>query len=411
MIKFGAWDMSTLTRDSFEAGALGSESHAKYRQFLKRLPVTEHKVLVYYDDARGVMFLPYCFLRELALESDAAAGLPLHKHPVEHIEINCIKVGEQITTSTGAEMVVLQVSPEYITNSSVYRNLAGRLMQDINSQYTSVEGQFTPLVTAIPIDTPLDKIAYSYLRLTDFQVTYKRFDPDIVSKLLTKFFRGDFKYKAYKRARERKPMKSTEFKLLNTACTEDNIKKAMESLDHIQIIGDNWSPLCEMNTHHICQLNKYVGGSKVSTNLCGEKLEYVSTLPKRGSQKSAGYDFIMPFIWYKGTLYRVEYTIAAGGALEFKTGVTFHCKDNQYLKIVPRHSVAIKKRIKLTNTEAIIDADFAGHNIGVSLSVDFSMKAGVHLVSGTRVVQGIISTYDITDDDNADGIRVGSSYF
>lgn len=411
MIRFGSWDMSTLTRDSFEDGALGSESHAKYRQFIKRLPKTEHKVLVYYDSEGGFMRLPSCFFKELVLKREAFSGLPLVSHPVEPIAMNHLKVGECITTTDGTEMVILQVSPEYIANSSVYRRLADRLVQDIDGQYTSIEGQFTPLVTAIPVHTPMDKTSYSYLRLTDFTSEHRRFTDDIMKTVLGNFFRGVFKYKAFNRPRERKPMRETQFKLLNTAGTEENIKEAMESPDHIQIIGDNWSPLCEMNTHHICQLHKHSGGTRVSTNLCGEKLEYVSTVPMRGSQKSAGYDFIMPFIWYKGTLYRVEYTIAAGGALEFKTGVSFYCKDNQYLKIIPRHSMGIKKRIRLTNTEAIIDADFAGYDIGISLTVDTSMKAGVHLVSGNRIVQGIISRYDITDDDNADGIRVGSSYF
>lgn len=121
-----------------------------------------------------------------------------------------------------------------------------------------------------------------------------------------------------------------------------------------------------------------------------EKLYEDSILPKRGTLKSAGYDFYA----------HEEILVKAGERALVKTGVSCKLADNQYLAVVPRSGLALKKGITVLNTPGTVDADYYPNEIGVILyntsNEDFQVKPG------ERIAQGIISLYDITEIDNVE---------
>ena len=71
-------------------------------------------------------------------------------------------------------------------------------------------------------------------------------------------------------------------------------------------------------------------------------------LPKRGTSKSAGYDF--------STL--EEITIKPNEKVLVNTGVKAEMEDDEVLLIFPRSSIAVKKGLQSTNSVAVIDADY-----------------------------------------------------
>ena len=79
---------------------------------------------------------------------------------------------------------------------------------------------------------------------------------------------------------------------------------------------------------------------------------------------------------------------------------------------VPRSGLGFKYRLQLDNTVAIIDEDYynnpgnEGH-IWFKLTNDSRDGKGVQLNMGDAMCQGIILSYLIVDDDNAQGNRVG----
>ena len=103
--------------------------------------------------------------------------------------------------------------------------------------------------------------------------------------------------------------------------------------------------------------------------------------PLRGTSKSAGYD-----------LYASEDIIvpAKGHAL-VKTGVTCSMEDNEYLAIVPRSGLALKRGITVLNTPGTIDADYYPNEIGVILynTSDSDFEVSI----GDRIAQAILQEY------------------
>lgn len=125
-------------------------------------------------------------------------------------------------------------------------------------------------------------------------------------------------------------------------------------------------------------------------------------LPKRGSKKSAGYDFYSPVPF---ELFPEDYGVEH---LTIPTGIRAIMPDDMYLMVVPRSGVGFKTGVYLANTVGIIDADYAyGSNEGhimVRLCPNYSR---LDVAAGDRLVQGIFQKYYITDDDDAEGERTG----
>lgn len=124
-------------------------------------------------------------------------------------------------------------------------------------------------------------------------------------------------------------------------------------------------------------------------------------LPKRKTKFSAGYD-----------IHCAEKVLLSPGTTTLvPTGLKAYMLDDEVLKIYIRSSVGVKKGLRLANGAGIIDADYynnvdnEGH-IFVAIWNPWENKK-ITLDKGERIAQGIFSKYLVTDDDDADGIRVG----
>ena len=124
-------------------------------------------------------------------------------------------------------------------------------------------------------------------------------------------------------------------------------------------------------------------------------------LPKRGTKNSAGYDF-----------YAAEDIVCRAKSvskLSF-TNVKVLMPKNEYLAIMIRSSLAVKHGLQVAQGVAVIDADYFGNpdndgNIGIALVNNSNV--GYTIKKGERFCQGIFHSYEITDDDMAEGDRVG----
>lgn len=85
--------------------------------------------------------------------------------------------------------------------------------------------------------------------------------------------------------------------------------------------------------------------------------------------------------------------------------------NDKFLAIYPRSGLGFKYRVQLDNTVAIIDSDYSqSDNEGqmyIKLTNDSREGKPVEIKAGEAIVQGIITQFFKTDDDNADGIRNG----
>ena len=123
-------------------------------------------------------------------------------------------------------------------------------------------------------------------------------------------------------------------------------------------------------------------------------------LPKRKTKKSAGYDF---FAVEDFTLYPNKLCI-------IPTGVKAYMEDNEVLYLHIRSSVAFKRGVRMLNSIGVIDADFVDNpdNEGeISLGLLSHNDDIVHIQKGERIAQGVFHKFLITDDDDAEGQRVG----
>lgn len=118
-------------------------------------------------------------------------------------------------------------------------------------------------------------------------------------------------------------------------------------------------------------------------------------LPERSTEKSAGYDLASA----------VDTVVPAHGRVLVPTGVTCKLSRIEYLAVVPRSGLALKKGITVLNTPGTVDADYYPNCIGVILynTTDEDFVVNV----GDRIAQGIIHEYNITVDDKAEGKRTG----
>ena len=127
-------------------------------------------------------------------------------------------------------------------------------------------------------------------------------------------------------------------------------------------------------------------------------------LPKRKTKYSAGYDFECPE--------RVEippYKLGDNPIL-VKTGVKAYMLDDEYLMLCNRSSNPKKKGLILANSIGIVDSDYYENpdNDGHIMFAFYNIKDEDTIVKkGDAIGQGIFQKYFVTDDDVAEGERVG----
>ena len=124
-------------------------------------------------------------------------------------------------------------------------------------------------------------------------------------------------------------------------------------------------------------------------------------LPKRGSKYSAGYDFYAP----------EEIVVRAHSMSKLVMfNVKCYMPQDEYLAVMVRSSLAVKYGLQVAQGTAVIDRDYADNpdndgNIGICFvnnsNEDYEIK------KGERCAQGIFTKFFVTDDDCADGVRIG----
>ena len=127
-------------------------------------------------------------------------------------------------------------------------------------------------------------------------------------------------------------------------------------------------------------------------------------LPVRKTKYSAGYDVeaaedcIVPAFkpGQKPTL--------------IKTGIKAYMQDDEVLMIYNRSSNPKKKGLVLSNSVGVIDKDYYGNpdNDGHIMYAFYNIKdEDIEIKKGEAIGQAIFQKYLITDDDSAEGERVG----
>ena len=116
-------------------------------------------------------------------------------------------------------------------------------------------------------------------------------------------------------------------------------------------------------------------------------------LPRRGTNRSAGYDICTP----------VRIVVPPNGTSDvIQTDIKAYMLEDEVLELVPRSSIGFKKGLMLVNTVGIIDSDFY-ENPSNDGNIGFKFKnltdKEVVIEAGERVLQGIFKKYLIVDDD------------
>lgn len=122
-------------------------------------------------------------------------------------------------------------------------------------------------------------------------------------------------------------------------------------------------------------------------------------MPKRGTSKSAGYDFFTP----------VDIIISPrGNSKVIFTDIKAYMLPDEVLTTHVRSSIGMKRGLVLANTTGVIDADYYSNpdndgNIGFMLRNLTDEE--VVIKAGERVIQGIFIKYLVTDDDKPTSIE------
>lgn len=139
-----------------------------------------------------------------------------------------------------------------------------------------------------------------------------------------------------------------------------------------------------------------------------EKVERVKdidfNLPVRKTKKSAGYDFECI-----ETITIPPYKLGDKPAL-VPTGVKCKMQDDEYLMLVNRSSNPKKKNLIIPNSIGVIDADYYNNpdNEGEMMFAFYNLGTEpVTIEKGYAIGQGIFQKYYVTDDDTAEGERLG----
>ena len=123
-------------------------------------------------------------------------------------------------------------------------------------------------------------------------------------------------------------------------------------------------------------------------------------LPVRKTKGSAGYDFNCPF----------EINIDPNKKAKFPTGIKAKMPEGIVLEIHIRSSLGIKHDLRVTNTTGIIDSDYYNNvNNEGDIIISLTNTGVYHYVTeyNKAVAQGIFMKYETTENDDADGERVG----
>lgn len=123
-------------------------------------------------------------------------------------------------------------------------------------------------------------------------------------------------------------------------------------------------------------------------------------LPKRATKGAAGYDFECA----------IDTICPAHKITLIPTGIKAQIDTGYYLQLAVRSSTPKKKGLILANGIGIIDEDYYNNpdNEGhIMFQVYNITDNDVTIPAGERIGQGAFIKYAITDDDIAEGLRIG----
>lgn len=131
----------------------------------------------------------------------------------------------------------------------------------------------------------------------------------------------------------------------------------------------------------------------------GAECPPLPALPRRATRGSAGYDFFAPAAFH----------LESGGSVKIPTGVRARIAAGWVLMLFPRSGLGFKYRLQLNNTVGIVDADYFGaRNEGhIFIKLTNAGKRPLSVDAGEAFAQGIFLPYGLTEDDEAEGERVG----
>ena len=127
-------------------------------------------------------------------------------------------------------------------------------------------------------------------------------------------------------------------------------------------------------------------------------------IPVRKTKHAAGYDFEA-----------VEDTVIPSFKLGMNptlipTGIKAYMQDDEVLYLYNRSSNPKKKGLILANSVGVVDSDYYGNpdNDGHIMFAFYNVKdEDIVIKKGETIGQGVFSKYLVTDNDNANGERVG----
>ena len=93
-----------------------------------------------------------------------------------------------------------------------------------------------------------------------------------------------------------------------------------------------------------------------------------------------------------------------------KTGIKAYMADDEVLMLYNRSSNPGKKGLILANSVGVVDKDYYGNpdNDGAIMFAFYNIKSEpVEIKKGDVIGQAIFQKYFITDDDSAEGLRIG----
>ena len=93
-----------------------------------------------------------------------------------------------------------------------------------------------------------------------------------------------------------------------------------------------------------------------------------------------------------------------------KTGLKAYMEDDEMLLLYNRSSNPKKKGLVLANGVGVVDKDYYGNpdNDGAIMFAFFNIKdEDIQIKKGEAIGQAIFQKYLITDDDSAEGLRIG----
>ena len=131
----------------------------------------------------------------------------------------------------------------------------------------------------------------------------------------------------------------------------------------------------------------------------GVALPPFPALPKRATAGSAGYDFFAP----------AAFRLDPGESVKIPTGVRARIAPGWVLMLFPRSGLGFKYRLQLNNTVGVVDSDYFGaRNEGhIFIKLTNAGDRPLSVEAGEAFAQGIFLPYGLTEDDAADGERVG----